>query len=225
MSTTTVLLFLSHKKYQNKNPLVFNIEPIFIDQFPQVDRIIEWIDTMRSQWNGASLFIGGLIYMILLSLPFIPGVELGLVLMFLFGKQGIIFVYLCTVMGLTLSFAIGHWLPKQWMLSRLERFGVTSSDIEDHNWMQNLLRRSTLGRRLQNRLGAHLVKYRYVLLGTLFNLPGNFILGGGGGIALVCGINRSFSWKGFLITVVIATAPIPALVYLGFIQINNFVDM
>jgi len=194
-------------------------------QFSQLDKISEWVNSMPTQWHSFILFIGGLAYIILLSLPFIPGVELGLVLMCLFGKEGIIFVYLCTVIGLNLSFAIGHLLPRQWVFAWLAQFGVASSDIEaegDH-WMRHLLSRSTLGDRLKDRLGAHLVKYRYAVLGVLFNLPGNFILGGGGGIALICGINRSFSWLGFLITVVIATTPVPLLAYLGVIQIENLI--
>lgn len=193
--------------------------------FPSMDTIYEWVDTLRSQGQGVSLFIGGLVYIALLSLPFIPGVELGLVLMCLFGKEGILFVYLCTVTGLSLSFAVGHGLPRQWVISWLTQRGVTTADIEGNNWMQHLLSRSAMGNRLKNGLGTHLVKYRYMVLGALFNLPGNFMLGGGGGIALICGINRAFSWQGFLMTITIATAPIPVLAYLGFIQIENFITM
>jgi hypothetical protein len=41
------------------------------------------------------------------------------------------------------------------------------------------------------------------------NLPGNIVIGGGGGIALMAGLSRLFSPSGFVVTVAIATLPIP----------------
>ena len=87
------------------------------------DSILSW----QSHVDRSSLVVGGLIYSILLSLPFVPGVELGLLLMCVFGRTGILMVYLCTVFGLSLAFFIGrcfgyrsieHWLKK---MSRMKR--------------------------------------------------------------------------------------------------------
>ena len=54
-----------------------------------------------------------------------------------------------------------------------------------------------------------LVRHRYVALAVLFNMPGNFLLGGGGGIAMVAGVSRLYSVPGFLVTVAIAVSPVP----------------
>lgn len=47
----------------------------------------------RGEWGRGVLISGGIIYILLLSLPFVPGVELGILLMCVFGKEGVVFVY------------------------------------------------------------------------------------------------------------------------------------
>ena len=59
-----------------------------------------------------------------------------------------------------------------------------------------------------------LLRHRYVALAVAINLPGNFLIGGGGGIALVAGLSRLFSFGGFLLTIAIAVAPVPLLIAL-----------
>ena len=66
--------------------------------------------------------------------------------------------------------------------------------------------------RTSNRLLRGLIRSRYLALAVALNIPGNVLIGGGGGIALFAGISRMYSYLGFLITVVIAVAPIPAAV-------------
>ncbi|MFC1505370.1 hypothetical protein ACFL5W_02520, partial [Thermodesulfobacteriota bacterium] len=51
----------------------------------------EYVD---GQWSMGVLIGGGMVYVLLLSLPFLPGVELGVLLMCVFGKEGIVFVYI-----------------------------------------------------------------------------------------------------------------------------------
>jgi uncharacterized membrane protein YdjX (TVP38/TMEM64 family) len=69
------------------------------------------------------LVAGGSLYILLLSLPFIPGVELGILLMCAFGKEGIVFVYIATVIGLVISFLMGRVLPKTWVKSLSKKLG------------------------------------------------------------------------------------------------------
>ncbi|MFC1881978.1 hypothetical protein ACFL2S_10850 [Thermodesulfobacteriota bacterium] len=69
------------------------------------------------------------------------------------------------------------------------------------------------------------MKYRYLTIAILVNLPGNYILGGGGGISLACGTSRHISWKGFLVTIIVAVSPVPVLVYLGIIQVEAFLGV
>jgi len=44
------------------------------------------------------------------------------------------------------------------------------------------------------------------------NIPGNYVIGGGGGIALIAGVSRVYSIPGFLLTILLAVAPVPLAV-------------
>jgi hypothetical protein len=46
----------------------------------------------------------------------------------------------------------------------------------------------------------------------LFNLPGNAALGGGGGIAMMSGFSRLFTFGGFVTAVAVAIAPVPLVI-------------
>ena len=74
-------------------------------------------------------------------------------------------------------------------------------------------------------LKSYLLRYRYIAIAILVNLPGNYVLGGGGGISIACGTNRRNSWKGFFVTIVLAVSPVPILVYLGIIQVEAFLGV
>ena len=58
-----------------------------------------------------------------------------------------------------------------------------------------------------------MLRHRYLAIAMLINLPGNMLIGGGGGIALVAGMTRLFPWPAFLLTIAIAVAPVPLLIY------------
>jgi len=57
-----------------------------------------------------------------------------------------------------------------------------------------------------------LLRHRYLALAVAFNIPGSYLFGGGGGIALFAGASRLFSVTGFCITLVLAVAPVPIAV-------------
>ena len=52
----------------------------------------------------------------------------------------------------------------------------------------------------------------YLALAVALNIPGNYLIGGGGGIALFAGVSRLFSVPGFVITIMLAVAPVPLAV-------------
>lgn len=186
----------------------------------------ELLEMARSQWGRGALIAGGMLYILLLSLPFVPGVELGLLLMCVFGKEGIVFVYLFTVAGLNLAFVMGRWLPKNWVGSWLGKLGFSRSCAGHSNEIEDMLDHSTFGQKFrQHWLGSYVLKHRYLALAVLFNLPGNYLLGGGGGISLVCGTSRHIPWKRFLLTVVLATSPVPLLAFFGLIQLEAFLKV
>ena len=145
-----------------------------------------------------------------------PGVEIGLTLLATLGSVAVLLVYLSTIAGLSLSFLAGRIIP----LTTLARFFAEF----------NLQRASNLVRRIEPldqeaRLEmlagnspagilAALLKYRYLVLAMALNLPGNFLLGGGGGIALIAGASKLYSVPGFLLVTAVAVAPIPLAVHL-----------
>ena len=180
----------------------------------------------QGEWGRGVLVGGGILYMLLLSLPFVPGVELGILLMCVFGKEGVVFVYLATVAGLSLGFLIGRLVPQRWIESGLERLGYSWSCSGQSGAIEKMADCISAGREhIPTWLKSYLVKYRYLTIGILVNLPGNYILGGGGGISLACGTSRRISWKGFLVTIIVAVSPVPILVYLGIIQLEAFLGV
>jgi hypothetical protein len=54
-----------------------------------------------------------------------------------------------------------------------------------------------------------LIRHRLLLLIVAVNVPGNSVVGGGGGIALMAGFSRLFSFPGFLFAMTVATSPVP----------------
>lgn len=155
-------------------------------------------------------------YAILLAIPFVPGVEIGIAILMIQGAQAAPFVYLATVIGLSLAFCIGQYVP----LERIIRFcrdmylyrvatlleRIASTPRED--------RLQTMQDRLPRWLAPALCDYRYVTLGLAINLPGNIALGGGGGIMLAAGISRLFRTRHALLTIGVATLPVPLAVWL-----------
>ena len=173
------------------------------------------------EWGRGVLIGGGIVYSLLLSLPFVPGVELGILLMCAFGKEGIVFVYLATVAGLSLAFLFGRLIPRPWVDAWLEKLGDSRPCSDQPDGIEQMAECISAGRKhFPAWLKSFLIKYRYLTVAILVNLPGNYLLGGGGGISIACGASRRISWKGFLVTIVLAVSPVPMLAYLGIIQLE-----
>ncbi|MDD9715485.1 hypothetical protein PVW48_01915 [Dinoroseobacter sp. PD6] len=161
------------------------------------------------------LLLALILYAILIAIPFVPGVEIGVALLILRGAEVAPFVYLATLTGLTLAYTAGRILPHGWLQS-------TFADLRMHRASALLDRLSELGperrlallrSRLPTWLGPHVVRLRYLLLALALNLPGNALLGGGGGLSLLAGFSRLYRPAGTFVTLALATAPIPLLVW------------
>jgi hypothetical protein len=57
-----------------------------------------------------------------------------------------------------------------------------------------------------------LLKHRYLIIAITLNLPGNAIIGGGGGIGLITGISRLYPFPKYLLLVSLAITPLPLLI-------------
>jgi hypothetical protein len=192
----------------------------------EIGVVKKFAEFAQSQWGTGVLIAGGMLYILLLSLPFVPGVELGVLLMCVFGKAGIVFVYFATVAGLSLAFAMGRLVPKRWIDSGLEKLGFSQFRVDHCDELEVMIKSFSNNQKFcQNRLWSFLSKYRYLTIAVLFNLPGNYLIGGGGGISLACGTSRRISWKWFLLTVFLAVSPVPLLAFFGVIQLEKFLGI
>jgi hypothetical protein len=161
-----------------------------------------------------AIMVSAVIYSLLLAIPFVPGAEIGLALFAMLGPTIAVLVYVCTVIGLSLSFVVGRLIPLLSLIQfaediKLDRTSKLLKDIEPLGKQEML---AFLANKTPNRLLSILLRYRYLALAVALNVPGNFLIGGGGGIALFAGVSRVYSVPGFLLTIAISVAPVPIAV-------------
>jgi hypothetical protein len=159
------------------------------------------------------VFASATLYVVLMALPFMPGIEVGLMLMAILGVGGIVLVYLCTVLALSLSFLTGRLLPPRYIARalgwvNLHRARKLVTDLEPLGPEERL---QFLTRSVPSRIVPFLLRHRYLVLALLFNLPGNAIIGDGGGIGLIAGMSRLFPFPKYVLLVCVAITPVPLL--------------
>lgn len=163
-----------------------------------------------------TIMVSAALYAGLLAIPFVPGAEIGVALMVMLGPPIALLVYLCTVAGLSLGFIAGRIIP----FSALARFASdvrlerTSKLLRDIELMDKTERLRFLVSKAPRRLLPLLLRHRYLALAIALNIPGNYLIGGGGGIALFAGVSRLFTVSGFMLTILIAVSPVPIAVVL-----------
>ena len=158
------------------------------------------------------------LYAVLLAVPFVPGVEIGLALMAMLGPPVALLVYVCTVVGLSVSFLVGRLLPERVLVALFDelRMRRASGLLRPLEPMSREQRLAFLVGKAPTRILPLLLRHRHLALALAINLPGNFLLGGGGGISLVAGLSGLYSLPGFVATIVLAVLPVPlGLVLIG----------
>ncbi|MBR9867974.1 MAG: hypothetical protein GYB20_11490 [Oceanospirillales bacterium] len=161
------------------------------------------------------------IYALFLAMPFVAGVEIGLLIMAVFGVPGVLVAYGGTLIGLNLAFGVGRLLPASLIQTWSEKLGLQHhpEDFDD------LLERLVNGQNWLCRLGGLLLRSRYVTLAICLNFPGNSVVGGGGGLSLLAGMSkRLIYWPYFLLMTAIATSPVPLLVLFGFLNMDGVTE-
>jgi hypothetical protein len=156
-----------------------------------------------------------LLYVLLMAIPFMPGIEIGLALMILLGSKGALLIYLSTMLALSISFIIGRRTPPNLIIPLLDWFhlyraGALVSQLEPLDQQQRL---KLLYEKAPTRLVPFLLKHRYLAIVAILNLPGNALIGGGGGIGVIAGMSKIFPFYVFILIVAFATAPIPLLFF------------
>ena len=158
-------------------------------------------------------------YALILAIPFMPGIELGLLLMLMYGIEGIVAVYGATILGLLLPYLIGRTLP-EYALQGLLKNNI-GNQFKLPRWYNAP---STVIRIANSRLINNLLRCRPLVLAAAFNLPCNSLIGGGGSIALVAGAQRFVSFVPYLLVITLATLPVPLLAFAGVIQIDALLE-
>jgi len=172
-------------------------------------------DQARMMLNGV-LVLALLLYVLTMAIPFVPSIEIGLSLLMMRGADIAPFVFLGTFSGLSLAFLAGRLLPYRYLNRVFSDIGLTSASrlLTRLDALPAEDRLTLLQERLPQWLGPKLVKYRYVLLAIVLNVPGNGLIGGGGGIGMITGLSGVFRTRFTLLTFALAVAPVPIAVYL-----------
>lgn len=163
-----------------------------------------------------AIMIGAVAYIGLLAMPFVPGAEIGVALLAGFGAAIAPLIYFCTVTAMMLAFTIGKFLPISTLerLFRILRLGRAADLVaraaplsKDERFAMFLEGQST-------RAASMALQYRYVALAFAVNMPGNSLIGGGGGIMIVAGLTGIFAPFATFLTTLIAVSPVPLAVML-----------
>lgn len=162
------------------------------------------------------LLIALLLYILLMATPFMPGIELGLAVMLLIGSKSALLIYLCTLIALSISYIIGRYFPLgivrrflKWLY--LEKASELVSQLEPLDQHKRL---EFLNRKTPTKIAPFLLKHRFVTLAVVLNLPGNALIGGGGGIGLVVGMSKLISFYKYFLVTAVAILPVPLCIYL-----------
>ena len=160
------------------------------------------------------IIISLIVYTVLIAIPFVPSVEVGWGLMLLLGADLAPLVYLFTVIGLSVSFMGGRLIPESRLQTFLEDLSLkkTSRLVEKLKTLDTEQRLSLLLSRAPAKFIPNLLRHRYLAIAVALNIPGNTVIGGGGGISLAAGMSRLFGPCRFVLTLAVAVAPVPLLI-------------
>lgn len=151
------------------------------------------------------------VFIIASALPFVPGAEIGFGFIMLFGGKIAPLVYAGMVSALLIAFLVGRLVPLAVVTRVFKRFGLKkaaefSSELAETDPEQQLM---LLTRNSPSKFAPFAIRHRFILLAVILNLPGNSLIGGGGGIAFIAGVSKMFSVRGYVLTVLIAVLPVP----------------
>ena len=140
--------------------------------------------------------------------------------MVLCGREGVIAAYCVTIAGLSLAYLVARTVPDEILRRWMNKAGLTKAADNPTDAIHAMV----ASRGIAARLGNFFLAHRYLTLAVCLNLSGNSVLGGGGGIAALCGLSRQFRGWRYLLTLMVATAPIPLLVLIGQVEIEPMLE-
>jgi hypothetical protein len=167
--------------------------------------------SLEGNTHARHLAIMGLVlYAALMAMPFMPGMEISLALLAAFGGQIAPYVYAATIIALAVSFLIGRLVSLRVIAIGLRTVGLQRAEklapLDREQRLEMLIAQAP------KRFIPTLLRHRYLAIAITFNVPGNAIIGGGGGIALLAGASGLFTFPRFLLALAIAVMPVPLTV-------------
>lgn len=183
--------------------------------------LTDWATSTAESTGMQSLMIGTIVvillaYAALIAIPFVPGIEIGISLLMLKGAAIAPMVYAATVLGLFLAFTLGRTTPYAWIKSTLAdlRLARASALFDRLAPMSREDRLAVLMERLPSWARPIFGSGRYILLAALLNVPGNAVIGGGGGIAFIAGFSRLYRPILTFAVIALAVLPVPLTVWM-----------
>ena len=176
--------------------------------------------TLRGDVGVWALVLLALAYALALAMPFVPGMELGLLIMVVFSTVVVVVAYAATLVGLSLAYTAGRVLPARWVLVHVKGADPAWLRQDMASAMPAMIAASRWGRGAPPRWLALPSTHRYLALALSLNVPANAVVGGGGGIALLCGLSGQFGWWAYLATIAVATSPLPILMLTGLLSLD-----
>lgn len=174
------------------------------------------LGVVDNPWTDGRVLLATAAYVVMLALPYVPGMEISLALLVILGAPGALLVWVATLVALSLSYGAGRLVPLSaltgllgWL--RLERARALVRAVHPLPPDEKL---ALLLRSAPSRWVPFLLRHRYLAIAIILNLPGNAVIGGGGGIGTAAGLSGLFRYPAFLLAVGIAAAPIPLAVWL-----------
>lgn len=166
--------------------------------------VADWV--IANDWPVLQVvLVAAVLYALLLAIPFFPSVEFGWLIMAAFGTVGILAIWLVTPLGLLLAYGIGYWLRDwPWVVRVRQRIAALPAQPGD-NWRQRGINWGL------KRLGSH----PYLMLVVLINLPGNWMIGGGGGIGIMAGASGLYRPWWYVLVLIPATGIVATAMLLG----------
>ncbi len=168
-------------------------------------------ETAYKAYGAPALYTVVGVYVVALALPYVPGIEISLGLLMVLGAEGVAIVYGATLLALSLSFGAGRLVPLRWF-ARLFAWLHLQQGQALMERLEPLGREKRLHALVEvapARIVPFLLRHRYLAIAVAFNLPGNALVGGGGGIAMMAGMSGLFRFDLYLLTVCVAISPIP----------------
>jgi len=191
-----------------------------------INAAVDWAQTLAQNstvsWAMPGLTLGlVLLYALLIAVPFMPGIEVGISILIMRGPEVAPLVWSGTTLGLTLAYFVGRMIPLTTLRGvfrdlRLLRITDMIDQIAPLSANERL---ELLSKTLPKRLGRLAIGFRYLTLAILINIPGNALIGGGGGIAFLAGLSKLFHPFTTLLTFALAVAPVPIAVWLFGLQV------